>query len=860
MSIAVASQDNDDKLKFRFESIALEELFDFVQRNAGYTIVSEPNVDIKKKVRAYSELGIPKSAVVDFLRIVLSPDLTCEEYEKKILHVLKISDAVKKTVRVFIGNDPDKVPITKELRVQIVPIQYMTIKDVLDCLGSKFMEGLEKTVEVSKNYLILRGKAEDIHRFLKILILIDVPLLQRFCVEIIHVKNANVNDLVKTLKETFKVSSSKPAVLTADSIHIIPDDKTNSIIIVSTKENIEIVKGLVLTLDNMSKILGLNIMLYPLRYADAVDVADVINKMFQSEKTPIQPMPNPSVPKNTPSQDGSSTQVKSIATVKTLVYSRTNTLIVMASDLSQRIIAKLVEDMDAKVQEALVFKVFPIKYGLAKDIVKQIEQLFSSRSSSSSTVKKLTVIADERTNTVITTAPNYIMDKIDQLVYSLDIKSSKEIAIFKIKNADINKITSLINTLLKGSKDKPTTPTPRPTTPTPTPRPPTPTPTPNPNPYPYPTPNPSPYPYPTPNPSPYPYPTPNPSPYPYSIPNPNPTPSPTPNRLGPLSDTNQVSQDGQQDTPGTDGRIEIIPDLDSGHLIVKGTKDDIDAIKSLLAGIDKFRPQVHIKVLILEVSVDEQTQFGLQGFWENQLHLNKDLAKMRISTNFSNVFLNGFSYLLTADELDASLKALASQSRLSVLASPRILALNNQQSEIFVGQRVPIITNITFTYWGPHPVTQYIDVGLKLVVTPTINPDGLVTLQIVTNIADVAQLQGVTIAPNVTLPIFNDTKAQTTASIQSGQSVVLGGLVRSVDNVGKEKVPILGDIPVLSSLFSTDKKIKQKRELVIFLTPYITYNPAETEQITELEKSKLELIDATIIESEAPIWRSKIKD
>lgn len=836
----------EDKLEFKWESVPLKEVLDYVQRNTGHTFVNEANIDIKKKVKAYSEQGIPKSAIIEFVRTILRQlDATCEEFDKKIIVIMKYNDAKAKTMRIFVGNEPDKVPLTNEVRVQIIQVQYLEVKQIDSNLSNFGVKGIDVRPEETNNLLIVTGPAVDIHKYLKILREVDIPPLKSLSWEIIELKNADAEDLAETLRDAFKSDkkdSKKPdyynppkdkkVTLASETVRIVANDRTNSILVVATKENVAIIKELALRLDTMSKTSGVNIASYPLRYADANEVAEIINKMFQREKAndPTKPA-KPKTRSNSSNRDyhysttqddvpdGDKQPKKSSTLVKAMAYPRTNTVIIMASDTYQKVIAKLIEDMDTEVREALDFKTYAIQYGVAKDVGKQIEDLFKNTQSGTTPqqgqlLKEVKVSVDERTNAITVRAPKFYIEKIDKLVASLDIKpNNDEIMTIKLKNSDPKKLAALIDALLKGTS--PSNPN---TTPT------------NPN-----------------N---------NTNMNPTT--NTNPTIDP-PNKLGPLPDTND--QDKPPDKGGVHGKVDLQPDPDSGNLIIKTSKSNMEAIKKLIEELDKFKPHVVIKVLIMEVSLEDNLQFGVQGFWENKLHLpNKDLGTMKFDNTFNNMPQKGFTYLLKGDELEATLKALGTETKLNVLATPRVLAINNQQAEIFVGQKVPVVNGFTQTNLGPVPTTEYRDVGILLRVTPTINPDGMVTLQVTTGIADVAPVQGITIVQNITLPVFNDNRASTTATLKNGQTVVIGGLIRDSDSINKEKIPILGDIPGLGLLFSTEKKQKQKRELVLFLTPNIVYSPGELEELTELEKSKLKLIDPKLIESEAPKWRSKIKN
>jgi general secretion pathway protein D len=189
------------------------------------------------------------------------------------------------------------------------------------------------------------------------------------------------------------------------------------------------------------------------------------------------------------------------------------------------------------------------------------------------------------------------------------------------------------------------------------------------------------------------------------------------------------------------------------------------------------------------------------------------------------------------------------------------MVLDNQTANINVGKDVPRITNTTVNALGNtvNSVT-YESVGIMLNVTPHINPDGLVTMIVAPEISDRASAaEDVPITTGVTSPTFNVNRAQTTVAVRNGTTVVIGGLIRDSLDDAVTKIPILGDIPLIGFLFSNTTKHTIKRELMIFLTPYVAYTAMELEEITQLEKSRLKIMDLRDIEAESDRWLERIR-
>jgi general secretion pathway protein D len=339
--------------------------------------------------------------------------------------------------------------------------------------------------------------------------------------------------------------------------------------------------------------------------------------------------------------------------------------------------------------------------------------------------------------------------------------------------------------------------------------------------------------------------------------------------LGPLEGPQEApapaAAQGDENEPrrGIEGQADIQPDMNTNSLVVRTSPRNFQSIQGLLRDLDRMRPQVLIKVLIADVTLDDQLQFGVEGFWEHQVTPNNSgPALSKYATSFP-LGASGLTYALTADngKYQATLNLFASEGKLKVLATPRIMVLDNQTANINIGQDVPRITNSTINSLGNtvNSVT-YESVGVILNVTPHINPDGLVTMIVAPEISNVAsRSESVPITADVSSPTFNVNRAQTTVAVRNGTTVVLGGMIRDDVDDTVSKVPILGDIPLLGFLFSNTTRHKIKRELMIFLTPYVAFTAMELEEITQLEKSRLKIMELRDIEAESDRWLERIR-
>jgi len=164
------------------------------------------------------------------------------------------------------------------------------------------------------------------------------------------------------------------------------------------------------------------------------------------------------------------------------------------------------------------------------------------------------------------------------------------------------------------------------------------------------------------------------------------------------------------------------------------------------------------------------------------------------------------------------------------LSRPQILAADNQPATIDIGQRVPFVTGSSYNERGNLVNSfSYEQVGVQLSVTPRISPDGLVKLDVEPTISSLST-SSVPISEGFNVPVINNRSASTMVSVQDGQTVVMGGLISTQDNVRETKIPLLGDIPYLGVAFKRTKKIRSRTELLIIMTPQVIETPEEIEK------------------------------
>ncbi len=290
----------------------------------------------------------------------------------------------------------------------------------------------------------------------------------------------------------------------------------------------------------------------------------------------------------------------------------------------------------------------------------------------------------------------------------------------------------------------------------------------------------------------------------------------------------------------------VLADEITNSLIVLATPADYGFIEETVKKLDTVPRQVMIEVLIAEVTLQDQLQFGLEWLISNDTKLRMDPFKRDINLggfigqNTGTLLstdptkgLSGFSYIATdaAGKVKALLQALASESKLNVLASPHILAADNREARIQIGDQVPIATSQATAVGTSNSILttiQYKDTGTILRVKPQINESGLVALEVAQEVSD--------FSPQKVLGTdqFVISKRETTTNLvaQDGQTIVIGGLIRNSANKTKSGIPLLSKIPILGYLFGSTNSTKARTELIVLLTPHVVRNQQEAADMT----------------------------
>lgn len=289
------------------------------------------------------------------------------------------------------------------------------------------------------------------------------------------------------------------------------------------------------------------------------------------------------------------------------------------------------------------------------------------------------------------------------------------------------------------------------------------------------------------------------------------------------------------------GEIQIVPDELTNSLLIRATEGDYAVIRQAIDALDLRPLQALIEVLIVEVRRDRNHEVGVSfGSPDSSSGSTDDRVDARLQG------AAGGDFTLTIRDLgrlgvDAAVSLLAASGDVRVLSRPVVLAQNNQEARILVGTERPFVQvfrSLPTESAIRDQIVQYRDVGTELTITPTINPDGYVNLQVLQEVSTA------TAETQFGAPVISTREAATRLFVRDGQSVVIGGLIDEQRDRSRSGIPFLKDIPVLGYLFGTTRDRRIQSELFLFLTPHIVQTDADIERINEAVEGRSEMIPA----------------
>ena len=277
----------------------------------------------------------------------------------------------------------------------------------------------------------------------------------------------------------------------------------------------------------------------------------------------------------------------------------------------------------------------------------------------------------------------------------------------------------------------------------------------------------------------------------------------------------------------------VTPLIGRKLVVVEDLPGYVDRMEKLLDQLDIQPKQVMIEARILEITLDDSERFGIdwKKIFGSADERSGSFGTSQFATGTAAAPSQGFFFSLVSRNLTAYFDALATKGRVRTLSTPKLLALENQESKVIIGDSTGYKVTTTINLVTTESI-QFLESGVILRVVPSVDQRGRVQLKVQPEVSTASLTAGI--------PSKKSTQVTTELICEDGQSIFIGGLMRARSNTERNSVPFLGDVPVIGNLFASSSETTATAETVVIITPYIIRQPLDAAKESE---EKMRLID-----------------
>ncbi|MDI6450680.1 secretin N-terminal domain-containing protein [Anaerobaca lacustris] len=849
--VEVVEGNGDVKLKLNFQDTPLQAVLEYLSEKAGLTVISDAPIS-DGRMTVISRQPISLDHAVSLINSILKERGLTTVLVGRTLKVVTLANAKQETIPVRTGRDPKAVVPSDDIITYVVPVSHVTAAALRQNLSVLVPAYASIEANEDGNALIITDTAANIRRLMEIIQALDTHMSNVAEIRVFRLVNADATSTATLINTIFQQQNATTGTRTGArnpiemmmqmrggpggrggfggrggerdgdgqtagatvNVQVVAaaDDRTNAVVVRGPADALEIVSGMIAALDDRTaKVAGIKV--FQLRYADAMNTADVINKLFGDGQSTTQtgqggpmmfrgPGGRGGMPETQQDSGSGTSQVVAAAD------SQTNTVVVTGPDAILEVVAEVVKSLDAQVPNVADVKVFHLEYADARDTADLINDVFgdtgtaarrtTTRTQQAQQVQfqrggfpgaqqqttqggspsdvSVVAAADSRTNAVVVSGPPTTLEIVSQIIKELDQdpKQERRIFVYALKNANATNLKDVLNSLFAEIQalNQATTGTGQ------------------------------------------------------QFQGAG-RQQAAPQATGTTTSTNSSSTNDLSEETYFEAETET-----NSLLILTSTKN-YERVRPIIEELDKPVGQVLIKVLFAEITYSDKLDIGTEF---SMLNLRSNGDSTRTSTLFGEPSQGLFVNSITGD-LDITLHALQEAGKLNILSRPYILTSNNQAATITVGSQVPFATGETTSNVGTQTTTEYRDIGIILVVTPSINPEGLVNMTVRPEISSTTG-ETIQISEKLNLPVFATRSSETKVAVRDGQTIVIGGLIQDEIRDTIKKVPLLGDIPIAGHLFKRTEKTKAKTELLIFLTPHVAPDALALSPISDAVRAR----------------------
>lgn len=635
-------------------------------------------------------------------------------------------------------------------------------------------------------------------------------------IRVISLKYASATELARLLTQYFPMPEPESGGF-APRIRVVPDPRTNSLIIQASPNDFDEIEKIRQKLDVNKTDCRLEVKTIKLKNSLAEDLRRTISNAILPSMQGTLPAAEAKYPiLEILTVDADSKKLIESGIMRDVQISadvQNQQLVITAPADCMELLEKLVQMLDVAPSKAEI-RIFPIRYGDATQLQKTLQSILPTGGGSMPTIPNaigetsfvpVRFSVDTRTNSILVVGAKLDLKIIDALIIALDRKDTSERAerVITMRNVRASMIATAVNQYLTEKQ-----------------------------------------------------------------------------RL-------EMTSESISDHQLFDSQVIVVPEPDTNSIIISATEKYLSDIEKLVKSFDKEPAQVVIQVLIAEVTLTDDEEFGFEAGLQDSVAFDRSLVTSTSNSVNSATGIPGFdiigsnaqgnNYLSSADpstiagtavstlnmgrsssdlgygglvlsmsnqSVELLLRALREKNRLQILSRPQIQAMDNQQGFILIGQRVPRISQANMTNYGVSSSVVDANVGLILLVTPRISDDGRVIMEIGAEKSSLgSDKDAIPVFSSdgevITSPTIDTTQLMTAVSAVNGETVMLGGLISTTKEKISRGVPYLSDIPVLGWLFRYDKTKEDRKELLIVMTPRVVRGPCDTDRIKRVEAAKM---------------------
>ncbi len=736
---------------------------------------------------------------------------------------------------------------------RLVHVECEALAELISPLYEKIYQPRQSAVTITPlvkpNAVLLIGRAESVETMVKLIGQLDHPVAPDTQFRVFALRHASATTAQMTIEQFFTDTEGEPRAGLGSRVHAVADFRSNALIVQAGPRDMAEIAELIAKLDVENGEAVKDVRVFRLRNALAEDLAEVLLEAITVQQSgrgttggqfgQFGGVASRSGGRTTTGGIGYGSQQeldqKSAALrfitvdaegqrllrsgiltdVRISADVRANALVVAAPADSMPLLAALIDRLDQLPAAEAQVKVFTILNGDAEALLEMLESLFGTETTANeaasvlsgavqneSSLVPLRFAVDLRTNSIIVSGASGDLTVVEAILLRLDDSEvrSRKTCVFKLKNTPAADVATAINDFLESEREV--------------------------------------------------------------------------DQIAPglVSPFEQIERE-----------VVVVPEEVTNSLIVSATPRYYDEIKAIIDELDAQPPMVVIQVLIAEVVLSDAEELGVElglqdsvlfdrglllgdgslapGFnWNNEALGNsgsasslsgsgdvgtQGLSSFGLGRTSAELGYGGLVLSASSGNVSVLMRALKQCGRLDVLARPQIMTLDNQAAQVQVGQNVSRVTGTIVNSNVQNTTVEDTSTGLILLVTPRINDDGMVVMNIsATNSELGAESEGTPVSVSVTgevlrSPPINIITAETTIAALSGQTIVLGGLITKERDMVERKVPLLGDIPILGWLARYDSEQIRRSELLIIMTPHVVRTREDAERIKQIEAARM---------------------